>query len=969
VPVAILLSPLAVLLAGVRAVVRRPSVLVVATLVLDCAPTNREDISASAHVAPADIAAVALVAAVAVGVVGGRRTLSRRAWHPFAVVLAVLAATTLTSQDSFASVIGFVRYAELFVLIPVAVAVAVRDRRDVLLVATTVLAVAVFEGAIGSWQYATGSGASFGGRSIRAVGTFGAVDVMGLGLVVALGIVVALALGLSRRGRSRVALLVVAAALVLPLAFSFSRGTWIATVAAVVAVAVAAGWRVAARVALVVLALAVILVGGLGVGSGPLAERAQSIAPAAGPTDQSVSDRYGLWRTATAIWADHPVIGVGPKNFSAFRDGYAPLSISSGSDIEDATTDFQREPLLSPHNMYLLILSEQGMLGTVAFGVLFGTLAISAIRRRGRYVWPATPENRFLDLAAPGVIVWMLVNFLYGDIGGPPSIFLAALLGLVVRRGLTDAAPPPRITPLRITAVVPDRPVQPRRDRSSLLVRAAAVSAALSVLGTALGLGRDLLLAAYFGATGGTDAFLVAWTVPETAAPLLIEGAMAFLLVPLFSRALGRGESLRAAVAATLPRIGLALAGLGGLTALAAPLLVRVLAPGLTDPALAVTSMRLVSVTVLTFGLAGYLSSALRAGQVFTAPAAIYVAYNVGIMAAIVALHARLGIRSAAVGVAAGSVLMVACQLPSFVRHVGLPRRLVLRSSAVTLAAVAPIAVFTLTRQAQVFIERFVGSALPPGTISHLNYAQKVAQVPMVLALVLTTVTFPALARSMAARDDSDARRRVETDLRTVGAVVLVAAAYLFAFAPAVVGTLFQRGQFSPADTASTSAILRVYVLGLLGHAFVGVLSRPFFSGLAPTWYPAAAMAAGLAVNAGLAAALVVPWGAGGIAAANAAGITLTAALLLVRLPTRIAGAHPLAVGSAAARLTFPAAGAAAVGWWAGRMLAGLPAPALAATGAVAVAVTFAALATVSAPRDVRLALAGIRQGVRRGLR
>jgi putative peptidoglycan lipid II flippase len=962
VPIGVLLSPLAVILAGVRAVVHRPSILVAATLVLDCVPTDRQDVAASTHVAPADLAAVALVAVVALRMLGGERALSRRAWPPFAVLLVALAVTTVASQDAGTSLTGFLRYVELFVLIPVAVAAALRDRRDVLLVTGVALAVAVFEGAIGVWQYLTGSGASFGGRDIRAVGTFGAVDVMGMGIIVGLGIVFALALGLARHGRARVLLLTGAALLVVPLAFSLSRGTWIATAAAVAAVAVAAGWRVAVRGGLVMLALAVILIGGFGVGSGTLGERVQSIAPAAGPTDQSVSDRYGLWRTATAIWADHPITGVGPKNFSAFRDGYAPLSISSGSDIGDAS-EFQREPLLSPHNMYLLVLSEQGMLGIVAFGLLLGTLAIAAVRRRGRYVWPATPENRFLDLAAPGIVVWMLVDFVYADIGGPPTIFLATILGLVVRRGLTDTVPPPRVPP--VLAAGPGRQAAPRTG-DSLLVRAAVVSAVLSVLGTTLGLGRDLLLAAFFGATSATDAFLVAWTVPETAAPLLIEGAMAFLMVPLFSRVVARGGSVREAVGATLPRIGLALAALGGLTLLAAPVLVAVLAPGLADPDLAVTSARWVSVTVLMFGLAGYLSAVLRASQVFAAPATIYVAYNVGIMVGIVALHAQLGILSAAVGVAAGSVLMVVCQLPSYLRHVGPPRRLALRSSAVTLAAVAPIAVFTLTRQAQVFIERFVGSSLQPGTISHLNYAQKVAQVPMVLALVFTTVTFPALARSMAARDDGEARRRVETDLRTIGAVVLLASAFLFAFAPAVVETLFERGQFSAIDSAATSAILRVYLLGLLGHAFVGALSRPFFSGLESTWYPASAMVAGLVVNAVLAAVLVGPWGASGIAAANAAGITLTAALLLARLPTRIATVSPAALGLAAARLVVPAVGAAALGLAAAGLLEGLPPPVLAVTGAVVVSAAFAALAMVTAPGDVRQAFAGVRQGVRR---
>src|SRR5205814_3273655 len=122
-----------------------------------------------------------------------------------------------------------------------------------------------------------------------------------------------------------------------------------------------------------------------------------------------------------------------------------------------------------------------------------------------------------------------------------------------------------------------------------------------------------------------------------------------------------------------------------------------------------------------------------------------------------------------------------------------------------------PIAVFTLTRQSQVFVERFLGSSLTPGTISHLNYAQKVAQVPMILAMVVTTITFPALARSIGAKDAAGARRRLETDLGVVAAIVLSASAYLLVFAPVLVGLLFQHGLFNVADTAATAGIIRVY--------------------------------------------------------------------------------------------------------------------------------------------------------------
>jgi putative peptidoglycan lipid II flippase len=455
------------------------------------------------------------------------------------------------------------------------------------------------------------------------------------------------------------------------------------------------------------------------------------------------------------------------------------------------------------------------------------------------------------------------------------------------------------------------------------LVRAAVVTVAITLSGSLLGFVRDLLVARYFGANGGTDAFLVSWTVPETAFPLVVEGAMAFLLVPLFSRALADGREPREVVAATLPRI-VAVLALASIAVVAfAPWIVRIIAPGLEDPALAVTCTRFTALTILTFGVAGYVSAALRAKHVFGAPATIHLAYNVGILALIWSLHARFGIVSAAAGVALGGALMVVAQLPSFLRNVGLPRRISFYRSAVTFGAFAPLAVYTLSRQAQVFVERFLGSHLEPGTISHLNYAQKIAQLPMLVALLVCTVTFPTLARNVAAQQIAAARARLEEDLRTVTALIVVAAAYLVVFAPEIIGMLLQHGAFTATDTAATAAIMRVYAFGLFGHAMVGVLCRPFFTGVRPMWFPAAAMGAGLAVNGVLAAVAVPHFGGPAIAAANGAGITVTAVLLLIGLRRRVIEISLTSLAAASARLGVAAAVAAVAGVLCGRVTHG----------------------------------------------
>ncbi|WP_336204086.1 murein biosynthesis integral membrane protein MurJ [Nonomuraea sp. LPB2021202275-12-8] len=481
---------------------------------------------------------------------------------------------------------------------------------------------------------------------------------------------------------------------------------------------------------------------------------------------------------------------------------------------------------------------------------------------------------------------------------------------------------------------------------TSPAVKAVSVTALLMGLGSLLGFVRDLLLGTTFGADAGTDAFLVAWTIPETAAPLLIEGAMAFVLIPLFSRAMEAGDDLRDLVSSTLPYLFLTLAALSAVTAASAPWLVGLLAPGIARADLATDCMRVASVTILTFGLAGYLSAALRTRQVFAPPAAIYLAYNLGVVACMWALREQ-GAYGAAVGVAAGGVGMVLVQAPAFVRLYG-PLRRPARAVPLPWAVFMPVAVFTLARQCQVFVERFVGSSLAEGSISHLNYAQKIAQVPMTLSLIVATVSFPHLARAVAAGDRAQVRRRMADDLVTASAIVLLATAVLLVCAPDVVAVLLEYGAFTEADTAATAQIMRIYSLGLLGQAVVGVACRVFFCGARASWYPALAMAAGLAMTAVLARP---SWGVTGIAAANAAGITLTAAMLLVGLRGR---AVALPLRAAALPLGVPllaATAATGVGWGTRSLLAGLPQPIALALAGAAMAAAFAVVAALMGAR------------------
>jgi putative peptidoglycan lipid II flippase len=472
-------------------------------------------------------------------------------------------------------------------------------------------------------------------------------------------------------------------------------------------------------------------------------------------------------------------------------------------------------------------------------------------------------------------------------------------------------------------------------------------------LGAVLGLTRDLLIAGYYGANGETDAFLVAWTLPETAVPLLIDGAMTLLMVPIFCRALElraqqtirtdtpAADPVRAAVAATLPALLAALVCVSALVAATAPWLVSALAPGLADAALGVAAMRTIAVSVVFVGVAGYLVAALRSHLVYGPPAMITVAMNVGIIGVMVTWHRQLGVLAAVVGAVIGAVLMVAVQAPAFLRRVGLPRR-PSWGPGIAMSAFLPIAAYILARQSQVFVERFAASWLASGTITHLNYVQKIAQVPATLALTVAVVTFPQLARNVVAGKTREAHRRTAVDVQIIGAIVLAATAYLVAFAPQVVQLLLQHGAFTAQDTAATATVLRIYVWGLLGQALLDIVCRSLFSERA-TIVPAVAMVLGVLVTAVVAAFGAPVWGAAAIAAANALGITVTA--ILVVCSRRSAIVPVRAVFLTVARL-LPATGVAAIfALWLDARLSGLPAAVSVTLGGLAVALVFGIIA------------------------
>ncbi|MFJ4786447.1 O-antigen ligase family protein [Streptomyces sp. NPDC088794] len=425
-----------------------PVIAVIALLGLPLAPGG------DGGAGPADAVSALVVLYCGIRLVRDRR---RPLTRTSAVVLGLpvigLAIAAMGAASPGAGIGGLGRYLQVFVLVPAAVVLLARDRGDFRLLAWSFVGLALWQGAIGVHQFVTGTGASYQGEDIRAVGTFGASDVMGMATVVSFGLICALGLALGPVGRTAVrqrALAVgCALALLIPLALSFSRGAWIATAVTCLVQLVLAGLRRALKVGAVAVAAGVILVGGFGVGSAMLQERIDSITQVTDAPDQSVVDRYTMWAAAVDMWREQPLTGVGLKGFPEHRDAHASLALSAGSDTEGAGAAFRKQPLLSPHNMYLLVLAEQGLIGLLALAGSWLALLVCGLHG----LWRARKSDTGLDcaLVACGLLVWQLIDFVYADIGGPSTVLTAVCFGLVAWWSLvgargSDPAPAPALS-------------------------------------------------------------------------------------------------------------------------------------------------------------------------------------------------------------------------------------------------------------------------------------------------------------------------------------------------------------------------------------------------------------------------------------------------------------------------------------------------------------------------------------------
>jgi len=375
----------------------------------------------------------------------------------------------------------------------------------------------------------------------------------------------------------------------------------------------------------------------------------------------------------------------------------------------------------------------------------------------------------------------------------------------------------------------------------NLLKSLAAVSS-MTMLSRVLGFVRDTIVARIFGAGVATDAFFVAFKLPNLLRRIFAEGAFSQAFVPILAEYKSQQgeEATRTFIAYVSGLLTLVLALVAVLGMLAAPWVIWVTAPGFTDTPekfeLTSSLLRVTFPYILLISLASLAGAILNTWNRFSVPAFVPTLLNVSMIGFALFLAPYFDPPVMALGwaVLVGGLLQLVYQLPHL-KKIGmlvLPR-LNLRDGGVwrVLKQMGPAILGVSVSQISLIINTIFASFLAAGSISWMYYADRLMELPSgVLGVALGTILLPALSRTHASNDSHGYARLLDWGLRLCFLLVLPCALALALLSEPLTVSLFQYGKFTAFDAQMTQRALIAYSVGLLGIILVKVLAPGFYA-------------------------------------------------------------------------------------------------------------------------------------------
>lgn len=364
----------------------------------------------------------------------------------------------------------------------------------------------------------------------------------------------------------------------------------------------------------------------------------------------------------------------------------------------------------------------------------------------------------------------------------------------------------------------------------------------MTMLSRVFGLGRDIIIARYFEAGGATDAFFVAFKIPNFFRRLFAEGAFSLAFVPVLTEYRNRYSQVETRelinrVAGTLGVILLALAVVG---VLASPVLVHIFATGflhdsekfrLTSDMLRITFpyVVLISMTMMAAGI-------LNTWKNFWVPAFTPVILNLSVITCAIWLrpHVEVPVTALAWGVLLAGVLQLLFQLPFLYRqgllpkpvwgwqHSGVQKIIKLMMPAIFGSSVAQI---------NMLFDTFIASFLMAGSVSWLYYSERLLWLPVgVFGVALSTVVLPNLSESHYQKGALHFSQILQWALQLALLIAVPATIGLLLLAQPILSTLFQYGAFTRHDLQMVTYSLMAYCAGLPAFMLIKILANGFYA-------------------------------------------------------------------------------------------------------------------------------------------
>ena len=487
-----------------------------------------------------------------------------------------------------------------------------------------------------------------------------------------------------------------------------------------------------------------------------------------------------------------------------------------------------------------------------------------------------------------------------------------------------------------------------QHGRASVARNAGVISLAVTA-SRVLGLVRDQVFAALFGAGLQYDAFLTAFRIPNLLRDLFAEGALSAAFVTTFTQVQqtkGSEEAFRLSnrVATALMLVLSAICVVGWIFARS---IVYWLAPGFYDvPGKAELTIHLTRIMIpflLLIALAAKAMGILNARNKFAIPAIAPVFFNLGSVIGGLFLGFTVGpslglspIEGMAFGTLVGGFLQFAVQWPSLRRagfryrpmldfyDPGVRQIMRLMGPAIIGTAAVQINVFVNTNFASEIVDPATGAVLN-GPVSWLSYAFRFMQFPIgVFGVAIATAALPPLSRSTSNPDYVEFRQTLAHSLALVFLLCIPSAVGLVVLGRPIVALVFEHGKFTSFDTVQTANALAAYSVGLAGYAAVKVLSPAFYA-LNDARTPMLISVGSIVVNFVMNSLLVGPFGHVGLAFSTSTVALVNFLLLAVFMRRRLGRLGGRRLAATVFRVIAASCAMAAGAWFASELLSWLP--------------------------------------------